>query len=369
MKPIIFYIAFLAFNNLIHGQIQSTKANISKAQFELVYKKTKTYPENTQLSIALIKNENVEFLGIKRVNDSIIQTQNRDKIFEIGSISKVFTSTLLSHFVVNEQLELNTPVENILDFDVATNQAITLKQLANHTSGLPRLPSNLNLFLADPNNPYKNYNEQDLQVYLKEKIGLKQPPGEKYEYSNLGAGLLAYLLGNLSNTSYEDMLQDIIFSKYNMPSSTTDITKLKHELVNGLNASGEKTSNWDLNILAGAGAILSSAEDLSQFALAHFDDDTSTLQLSHQPTFTVNDKMKIGLGWHILKVDDSKNELIWHNGGTGGYTSSMALDLKAKNAVIILSNVSAFHKDNRKIDELCFELLKSLATSKNKQQE
>ena len=114
-----------------------------------------------------------------------------------------------------------------------------------------------------------------------------------------------------------------------------------------------------MGVLAGAGAILSTVEDLSKFALAQFDKENNELILTQEPTFKVNDNMQIGLGWHILKGETGR-ELIWHNGGTGGYTSSMGLDIENKNGIIILSNVSAFNEKMGNIDQLLFELIETL---------
>lgn len=112
--------------------------------------------------------------------------------------------------------------------------------------------------------------------------------------------------------------------------------------------------------MAGAGAILSTTEDLSKFALAQFDAANKELVLTNEHTFSVNKKMGVGLGWHILKLKN-KGELIWHNGGTGGYTSSMTLDLENQNGIIILSNISGFNKRMGNMDKLGFGLMETLS--------
>jgi len=111
--------------------------------------------------------------------------------------------------------------------------------------------------------------------------------------------------------------------------------------------------------LAGAGAIFSTVEDLSQFAISQFEYKNKELELTKEKTFELNENTDIGLGWHILK-NKSDNLWYWHNGGTGGYSSSMAIDVKTKNGIIILSNVSAFNPNMGNIDKLCFELMKPL---------
>ena len=209
------------------------------------------------------------------------------------------------------------------------------------------------------NNPYKDYNEEKLIDFLKKDIELNQEPGIKFEYSNLGFGILGFELAYISNSSYESLLQEKIFIKYEMESSTINIENIRSELVKGLNPNGKTTANWDLGALAGAGAIFSTAEDLSKFALAQFDKENNELTLTQKPTYKIDDDKQVGLGWHILKMENDR-ELVFHNGGTGGYRSSMGLDLENKNGIIILSNVSAFNEIDGNIDQLMFELIQTL---------
>ncbi|HZW62832.1 MAG TPA: serine hydrolase domain-containing protein [Flavobacteriaceae bacterium] len=351
----------------LNGQVK-TAANgiafsadfLTSAQAELLYEKAKAFPNHTELSLALLENEKIRFVGIKRLNDTLRVTENHQHVFEIGSISKVFTSTLLAEFALDETLRLSDAIQDYVSFPIGTPEKITFQSLANHTSGLPRLPSNLHLLFVDRDNPYKGYDSAKLITYLTEKIALEQAPETKYAYSNLGAGLLGYVLAELRDTTYENLLQEKIFKPYGMYTSSTQMETLNAPIVRGLNPNGEVTSNWDFNVLAGGGAILSTTEDLAKFASAQFDKDNAALLLTQRPTFKVSEYMEVGLGWHILHRKNGRT-LLWHNGGTGGYTSSMALDPDAKRGVIILSNVSAFNPDMKQIDPLCFALIDTLA--------
>jgi len=345
--------------SVVENGIEILNDGITIKQSELLFDNAKSFPNNTQLSIALIKNGKIDFIGIERKNDTIKLIENYKNVFEIGSITKVFTATLLSNFVIDKDLKLDDNIQDYLEFKIKSENKITFKELANHTSGLPRLPSNLNLLIVDQDNPYKDYDEEKLIRYLTEEVELNQEPGVKYEYSNLGAGILGFKLATISKSSYESLLQEKIFTKFKMVNSTSRRDNVKNKLVNGLTSNGKTTSNWDFDVLAGGGAIFSTVKDLSQFALAQFDNTNSELVLTQKPTFKVNDNVSIGLGWHILKRKNG-GELIWHNGGTGGYTSSMTLDLENKNGIIILSNVSAFNKKMENIDRLCFGLIKTL---------
>jgi CubicO group peptidase (beta-lactamase class C family) len=172
-------------------------------------------------------------------------------------------------------------------------------------------------------------------------------------------GLLGYLLELQLDSTYEQLINSHVSIKYNMPNTTTNRLEVEKILVKGLDKNGDHTLNWDFKVLVGAGGVLSSVSDLSNFAQAHFDVKNKELSLTRKPTFTVDSTMKLGLGWHVL-TSHSSNPWVWHNGGTRGYSSSMAINIGKKNAVIILSNVSTYHKQRGDIDSLCLELMKTL---------
>ena len=318
---------------------------------EIIYSKSKDFPNNTQLSIALIQNGKTVFYGIIKENDTIKPIQNQNQIFEIGSITKVFTSTVLASLVEDKKIKLTDNVNLFYLFTFNNDVKINFESLANHTSGLPRLPENLDL--SNIINPYKNYGKNEIDEYLKNLLKLENEPSKTYLYSNLGAGLLGYTLGLSQKTSFQKLLQNKVFDKYKMNNSFTSSQNLGNKLVKGLDANGKIVSNWDFDVLVGGGGILSTTEDLAKFANAQFNPENKELALTRKPTFDINGNMKIGLGWHILKSENGK-DLFWHNGGTGGYSSSMAVDVEDKTAVIILSNIS---NANDKIDALCFGLI------------
>tara|TARA_B100000482_G_C12556545_1_gene278358 strand:- start:477 stop:1073 length:597 start_codon:yes stop_codon:yes gene_type:complete len=180
------------------------------------------------------------------------------------------------------------------------------------------------------------------------------------EYSNLGMGLLGFTLSNIYNLNYEELYKKYVFSKYNMKNTTFNIHLVNKKLVKGLDSEGNYTSNWELAALSSAGGILSNVEDLAKYGIAHFNKSNSDLILITEKTVKVDDQIDTGLGWHIINSEKSDNKWHWHNGGTGGYTSSMAIDIKNLVGVIILSNVSAFNSFQDNIDQLCFELMMTI---------
>lgn len=328
--------------------------NYPKEISEIIFSQAKDFPNNTQLSIAIIQNGKTNYYGIIKTNDTIKPIENQNKIFEIGSITKVFTSTVLASLIENGKLKLNDEINSYYPFSFKNDIKLTFENLANHTSGLPRLPENLDL--SNEANPYKSYGKTQIEEYLKNQLKLENKEVKSYSYSNLGTGLLGYTLGLSQKTNYQDLLQKNIFDKYEMKNSFTHPQSTTDKLVKGQNTDGNGTSNWEWDVLFGAGGILSTTEDLVKFVNAQFNPKNKELALTRIPTFEVNESMKIGLGWHILKSKNGE-DLFWHNGGTGGYSSSMTVNTNEKKAVIILSNLSAFHPKMKNIDKLCFELI------------
>jgi CubicO group peptidase (beta-lactamase class C family) len=320
-----------------------------------IYAHSKDFPNRTQLSVAVISKGKVDYYGVIIENDTLRPADNQDKIFEIGSITKVFTSSVLASLVVDNKLKMSDFVNTYYPITFNNGIKISFLDLANHTSGLPRLPENLDL--SNEENPYKSYGENELNEYLTKFLKLENNAGKKYGYSNLGAGLLGHILGLSQKKTFNELLQERIFKKYTMNNSYTSLEGIESKIVKGLDENGQEVSNWEFAVLFGGGGILSTTEDLAKFAQAQFDKKNKALELTRKPTFDINKEMKIGLGWHILKSENDFN-LIWHNGGTGGYSSSMVLDVEKKNGIIILSNVSAFNPKMENIDDLCFKLMK-----------
>jgi CubicO group peptidase (beta-lactamase class C family) len=115
---------------------------------EVVYQKTRTFPNKTQVAIAVIRNGDTDYYGAIKENDNLNTIINKDSIFEIGSITKVFTATVLANLVVNKKLKLNIDINQYFDFPFKDNLKINMLSLANHTSGLPRHPTNYDTSLA-----------------------------------------------------------------------------------------------------------------------------------------------------------------------------------------------------------------------------
>lgn len=362
----ILLIAFVLFcyscsnSQVTEAQNGLKQAELSAEAIELLHNHLKIFPDETQVSMVFIDQDTIRYYGVRRINGMLQTEDNSTKVFEIGSISKVFTATVLANFVVNGKVKLDETLDQQVDIPFHQDAKITFSSLANHTSGLPRMPSNFMMgALFNPSNPYKNYDEEKLNAYLTEELKFEYTPGTKSSYSNLGAGLLGHVMAKISGKEYQQLVDELIFEKYKMNSSTTKRADIAELLVAGRNESGSETANWDLGALIGAGGIYSSVKDLVLFAQAQFDSTNVELALTRKSTFKSNSTSEVGLGWHIRK-QQSGDVWHWHNGATGGYRSCMTLNISKRQGVIILSNISAFHKQADEIDQLCFSLMKNL---------
>ena len=270
---------------------------------------------------------------------------NGDTIFEIGSATKVFTSLVLAEMVECGEVALDDPVAKYLPLTVKmpsrNGRFITLVDLATHTSGLPRLPGNMSP--KDAGNPYADYSVEQLYQFLSTHQ-LTRDIGSQYEYSNLGGGLLGHVLALRALTSYEALVESRISKPLGMNSTRITLTpELKGRLAAGHNAAMDAVENWDLPSLAGAGAFRSCASDVLTFLAATLGYSETPLApamalmlQTRRPTGSPG--RDVALGWHIFSTGGK--EIIWHNGGTGGYRSFMGFDPKAKVGVVALSNAS-----------------------------
>jgi CubicO group peptidase (beta-lactamase class C family) len=273
-----------------------------------------------------------------------------DSLFEIGSITKVFTSLLLADMIERGEVRPDDPVSKYLpdhaEVPSRNGKQITLLNLSMQNSGLPRLPNNM--LPADPANPYADYDGKKLLAFLA-SYKLARDPGEKYEYSNLAVGLLGFALAHRAGMSYEQLLRERIFKPLHMDSSTISLSpEQRKRMAQGHNAELKPVKNWDLDALAGAGAIRSTAKDMLTFLAANMglvDSPLKAAMLRMRSVRSDTDmpSVQIAMAWHIMTKYPP--DIFWHNGGTAGFRSFAGMDLAAKKAVIVLCDTS-FDIDN-----------------------
>ena len=277
-----------------------------------------------------------------------------ETVFDIGSITKVFTGVALSHAIVEEDLTPDTSIcklDRELFGEGNALCAITVSEVATHRSGLPRLPTNLNPLL-NMRNPYANYSEEELQEFVQEWDGYTKK-AHPYLYSNIGTGLLGHLLVKRAGArDYDALLKEVLLQELDMKSTSTNILMPEDERkIQGYDLMGFESSEWTGETLAGMGLLRSNVHDMLKFLDAYInlpetsDQDSTplqeTLRLSMMPLRSLRAASpdSIAYFWHIHQVEEGKRYW-WHNGMTGGYTSFMAFDPEHRGGVVALFNQS-----------------------------
>ncbi len=338
---------------------------ITAEERSLIEKQLLPLPSKVQVAVALVRGDSVRYLGAERTPTGIRYLDNRASVFEIGSITKIFTATLLAQQVEKGALSLGTPVRELVPFPLKMSGRdgvdLTLKQLANHTSGMCHQPPGLNahaFFHFHLREPFKDYDRARFENYLQREMALAFTPGTRYSYSNMGMSLVGYVLSVRGGKSYETLLQERIFGPLGMRSSTTELAKVRDRVVIGVEKEAKPAPYWDMNALAPAGGIKTSAEDFARFVRAQFAPDRA-IALTQQPTFKIEDDYYVALGWHVI---DRKNGERWlnHGGGMAGYTAIVNVNLRKRCGTVVLSNLGNAHKLAENVSQIGRDLLKSL---------
>lgn len=291
-----------------------------------------------------------------------------ERIYEIGSITKVFTGALLACLEAEGSVVLDDPIGKFLPADLHPPKeiaAITLKQLATHTSGLPRLPGNFDATAKNDADPYVNYGTVELYAALRSGR-LERPAGKKSVYSNFGVGLLGHLLTSHCGETLEAAIGRRICTPLGLADTVQTLKNAQEgRLVYGHAPTGEPTMRWNFAALAGAGALVSTADDLLKFIEANLSERDDllgrALARSRETLFRSWLGSNQGLGWQI--DDDTANQRVlhWHNGGTGGFVSFLGLDHARKLGVVVLSNCGDALIGDERVDRIGFRLLKTAA--------
>lgn len=264
-------------------------------------------------------------------------------IFEIGSMSKVFTALILADMAAKGEVSLDDPAEKYLPPEAKMpsrdGRSITLRDLATHTSGLPRLPDNMPM--SKPDDPYADYTEEMLLDFLGH-YRLARGIGERFEYSNLGFGLLGYLLARAARTDYPVLLAQRITGPLGMRDTTIALSsEQRARFAQGHDQYMRPTSPWSLPTLAGAGAIRSTAADMLIFLRATMDPNSPIAPAMKLATTgrrpIAGSGTEIGLGW-IIGTPAKGHEILSHSGGTGGFRTAMVLEPAKRRGIVVLSN-------------------------------
>ncbi|KAB8061170.1 serine hydrolase [Janthinobacterium sp. FT14W] len=291
--------------------------------------------------IAVIEGKNSAVYGFGSVHAGKNAKPGADTVYQIGSVTKTMTGLLLAHAVVDGKVKLDEPVATLLPsykvpaFDGKT---ISMLDLATHYSALPRLPDNF--APKDPANPYADYTEAKQRQFLA-AYHLPRAPGGAFDYSNIGYAVLGTALAAQAGTSYEALLQSRIAVPLGMRSTSNQPSHgMLARLAPGHLLTGEATPAWDLNVVAPAGGVYSSARDMVAYLQAYMFKPLRPYALAVKPRrpLAPGSDTKVGLAW--LLEQQHGHSYAWHSGQTGGYTSYAAFTTDGKRGVVVLTNTA-----------------------------
>jgi serine-type D-Ala-D-Ala carboxypeptidase/endopeptidase len=257
-------------------------------------------------------------------------------VFEIGSVTKTFTATILASMVRDGTVRLDDPLAKYLPASVhmpaRNGKSITLLDLATQHSGLPRLPSNLDTGTPDP---YAHYGTKELYAFLN-GYTLTRDPGADFEYSNLGVGLLGVALANAAHTTYPVLLRRRVLAPLGMTeTSVATPGSTRARLAAPHTSEGEPAHNWTFDALAPAGGITSTVADMLKYVRCNMGEGPlgQTCLFAQQPRATAAGA-RIGLVW----LTGGARGIVHHNGATEGYVSAVAVSADHAKGAVVLAN-------------------------------
>jgi D-alanyl-D-alanine-carboxypeptidase/D-alanyl-D-alanine-endopeptidase len=285
--------------------------------------------------VGIVDEHGTRIISYGKLDNGDSPEVNGDTLFELGSITKTFTTLLLEDMIQRGEMKLDDPVEKFLPASVTVpswqGRKITLLDLATHTSGLPR--------------DLEDWSVPGLYKFLSH-YHLTRKPGTKAVYSNLGMSLLGYVIELKAGTNYESLVQQRICRPLGMDSTCIypiPATRLRW----AQSHSQDNRAVWNMDAfltpLVGAGALRSSVNDMLKYAAAE-------IGLSHTPLTPLMEKTHalrvphafgvadLALPWWIYHLDGA--ELITHGGSTGGHKAFLGFDKQLKRAVVVLANRS-----------------------------
>ncbi len=302
--------------------------------------------------------------GFGQVSATNAAPPDAQTIFEIGSVTKVFTALALARLDLDGKVKLTDTVRASLPEKIAVAKAlepVTLLHLATHTSGLPRLPGNIDTSEANLANPYLKYRAEELHQFLGDAKP-NNPPGRLVDYSNVGYALLGHVLTLKAERPYGDLVRATLLEPLGMTNTGIRLTEEQRaRLTPGHSTKGETMPNWDFDAFAPAGAFRSTAGDLLTFLEANLKDADSTVGRSlayARRLHPAGEAGNLSLGWQRQQDFQSGLEIYWHNGGTGGYVSFVAFNREQQVGVVVLSNYGDAMAGRFEVDKIGLDLVK-----------
>lgn len=326
------------------GQEFSKDAVISDAEIhQILGDRIEQKQQSVGIVVGVIEDRGERIVAQGALNQSDPRTLGGTTTFEIGGLTSIFTALLLADMANRGEVALTDPVSKYLPHGVQLpsqgSQQITLVDLATHTAGLPLLPSNFHP--RNPANPYADYSEADLYASLMASK-LNGRLGLDYNYSHVGMALLGWALSRRMAQSYDALVKTRILDPLGMTNTGVSVTpQMKAQFAVGHNGYLQPVGYWDAGAMAPAVGLKSTAQDLLTFVEAVLGYRKTPLAASMAAMLNTRrptrySGLELALGWHFLST--STMQIVWDNGGTGGFRAFMGFSPRSKVGVVVLSN-------------------------------
>jgi CubicO group peptidase (beta-lactamase class C family) len=353
-------------------------------------------PGSSGLLIGILKESKTSFFGFGGTSQRRTEPPDEDTIFEIGSVTKVFTASLLSILVADALLSWDDQVRDLLTIPTQLPAEVSLERVATHTAGLPKMPSDLlRAMLKDRNNPYAVYSKDDLFRYLsKFKPSPRRLSKSRVEYSNLGYVLLGLVIEARLDKSYEAALTERLCNPMKLTDTRITLdTEQRTRLATPHSSGGRINQNWELEVFAGAGALRSTGRELLKFLAFNLGDRPLTFQSALEACHLVrtenfpppgalsvllspwhakgNNSVRfrqgMAFGWMTGRFSSGDERVHWHHGATGGYRAFVGFVKRIGAAVVVLANSAPRFVEGllstTSTDTIGFNILENLVTA------
>lgn len=303
------------------------------------------YEETPGLVIGVIDRDSSYVFSFGETERGNSQKPDGNTLYEIGSVTKVFTAALLplleKEGVLNTEDAVSEYFEDLSHLEYKEKD-LSLRDLATHSSGLPRLPHNLGSKEKEAEQPYAHYTQQDLMQFLG-KYQLTKPIGQKYAYSHTGYALLGETLGKATGEQYSSLLENYLFKPLAMNDTRIHLSDSQQERLAQGYSLVKAVPNWKFQSFESAFGLKSSVNDLLKWLSMHLGDTNEDLEnilkancVEQLDTETVD--VYMATGWHILRLNKRFPDVLVHSGVTNGHTAYISFVKETHTAVVVLGN-------------------------------
>jgi CubicO group peptidase (beta-lactamase class C family) len=322
----------------IFGQVDLLKTEIEKL---IHYDTDISFKQTPGFIIGIIDDDSTYIIPFGRKTKDKKAALTDSDVFEVGSITKVFTAALAEILIAEGFLDDSKPINTYLPVEYRNPRmdGIILSDLIFHTSGLPKRPAFFGTKEKDPKNPYAYYRPEDLLQYYRDFI----PEKSGFEYAHTNYALLEIVIEHATDKNFGDLLDEKIFKPLSMHRSFVDFPERRSDIiVKGYDRSGKETPPWTFESFKGSEGLKISMQDMLNFMKVYLTksytylDSILPVNLHPEGDATFNNSMSMAKGWQTLELRNST--VFSHTGKTTGHTAFAAMVPATRTAVVILSN-------------------------------